>query len=394
MLRSDIDIFEKSVVINVGDISPNIDPKSDRRKVRSKSLDCVSCDSEITIEHQRHLQVCNYKHMKEDIGPDHTSRLEIPICIDISSPSKNVNTMYDNSMVKLDKLEHTDEKHKKVPIMKTQKITDLLDRVQNVAKKAKGGDDLTNFNEPRPNLDHSEGGPSGSTTLGKFHLTSEKTSILAHTKLRSSSVDRLFDQKTKFSPPVNGPKLKFDDTLLKEVQVTCLKSSKEDKFDAFTTYLGQSAHSSEQGLVHKLGDESLINEANIIKKASIDQTISSNLSNSQSISCSNTRKTPLIPPRMPNSFSDLFYKTGQASVVQFPDLENAAVGHKDLIQKKRRVVKKRIRKREEFSVNASNNPITSYFPRLEEPCKGDNGKRKAMGSPTEVLKKRRVRPPD
>ena len=63
-------------------------------------------------------------------------------------------------------------------------------------------------------------------------------------------------------------------------------------------------------------------------------------------------------------------------------------------QKKRRVVRKRIRKREGVSVDASSNPITSYFPRLEEPCRGENGKRKSMGSPTEVLKKRRVRPPD
>jgi len=114
---------------------------------------------------------------------------------------------------------------------------------------------------------------------------------------------------------------------------------------------------------------------------------SSNLSNIPSMLCSNPSEMRQIPP---NSFSEILKKSSQNSVVRFTNQENAVTDQKKSCLKIKKYVKKVTRSSDGLSVKASNNQITRYFPKLEEPCIRSYGKRKSNGSPTVNSKKQRV----
>ena len=129
-------------------------------------------------------------------------------------------------------------------------------------------------------------------------------------------------------------------------------------------------------------------DENSLTNPSIYQTSSSNLSNRPWILCSNPSELRQIPPR---SFSELFKKSSQDSIVRFTNLKNAVTDQKESCKKRKKYVKKVLRSRGGLSVTANDNQITKYFPvLLEEPCIRSYGKRKQNDSPTEKSKKQRV----
>ena len=95
----------------------------------------------------------------------------------------------------------------------------------------------------------------------------------------------------------------------------------------------------------------------------------------------------------PKSFSEIFPKLRQAGLVRLPDLGTVII-QSDVStsegKKARRIVRRKGRKKEDGSVDASQKSINNYFSTIEDSSKCTNGKRKAENYQTGIIKKRRL----
>ena len=389
--------------------SNDIDVKSDPNKVLNSSFDRTHCGSNLNAEHQRHLSECLLSNPENDRG-DCSQSLKSNR-IDPKNPSKSVMKTCDiienipaneNVVKNVVNEEIIATENIKKSVLKNQKIPNIFSKVKSNKKAksdqidqeseniGKGGENSAYSDENRPHLDISTPRLEKISNKGKVQLTLFESYKLAHNKLGTN-----FDDSTSQILPSNsGHSYQSDEKLTDNMQVLSSKSPNEDLDDVpvskYIYNLNLSKQIDNDSDVDK-SDTKIVKiseiDENSLTDPSINQTSSSKLSNRPSILCSDPSKLRQIPPR---SFSELFKKSSQDSIVRFTNLKNAVTGQKESCKKRKKYVKKVLRSRGGLSVGANDNQITKYFPVLEEPCIRSYGKRKQNDSPTEKSKKQRV----